>query len=125
MPAASGYTALVRTNQVHRASSAATGNHTTTSEATGTNDAITIALDVTAVSGTTPTMDVEVQWSPNTVDWYTEDSGADRFAQRTATGKVIKTFPVRAMYFRLNVTIAGTTPSFTYRATTFKGFVAP
>ena len=122
MPTNSG---LIRTNAQHRASAAATTTHNTVGETTGSNELIAVMLDITAVSGTTPTMDVEVQWSHDNATWFSDDAGLDRFAQKTVASKVVKQFVVKGAYFRLAVVVGGTTPSFTYSARTYKGYVAP
>lgn len=81
----------------------------------GNNDYLSVLLDVTAVSGTGPSMTVSVQWSHDGVNWFTADP-VDAFTAITATGKVIKQFTAKGLYGRLNYAITGTTPSFTFAA---------
>jgi hypothetical protein len=83
-----------------------------------TGTALSLLLNVTAASGTTPTLDVEVQWSNDGTVWASADP-VDSFTQITGVKAVVKTFPPRAAFYRLRWTIAGTTPSFTFTATEF------
>lgn len=68
-------------------------------------------LDVTAASGTTPTLDVKLQHSPDGAIW--SDLGT-AFAQKTAIGTEVKVFTGIHGFVRVISTIGGTTPSFTY-----------
>lgn len=77
--------------------------------------ALSIFLDVTVVSGTVPTLDVEVQWSHDGTT-FASAQAADSFTQITAATKVAKRFDVKGSHYRLKWTIAGTTPSFTFSA---------
>lgn len=89
--------------------------------ATGTGTAIVetinagelrLVADVSAASGTTPSLTINVQTSNDQgVDdaWHTVAS----FAAITATGKVRKAFTGIDRYCRVTWTITGTTPSFT------------
>ncbi len=69
-------------------------------------------LNVTAVSGTSPTLDVKFQESMDGTNWIDIPSAA--FAQATATGLKRLEFSTLAPYIRAVYTIAGTTPSFTF-----------
>lgn len=70
-----------------------------------------IQLDVTAVSGTSPTLDVVAE---DTVDG-TNYSTISTFAQRTATGReVVRITSAFSDTLRIRWTIAGTSPSFTF-----------
>lgn len=69
-----------------------------------------LTLDVTAASGTTPTLDVTVQHSPDGSTWATLGT----FAQRTAAGSERKIFSGVDRYVRANHAIGGTAPSFTF-----------
>lgn len=75
---------------------------------------IGISIDLTAISGTNPTIDFEVEWSPDLVNWGSADGTADTFAQLTGTAVVAKMVTVKAPYLRLKWTIGGTTPSMTF-----------
>lgn len=96
--------------------------------ATGTGSAVcgfgkyekfVFQLDVTAASGTTPTLDVVVQHSiDGGTNWYTVAT----FTQKTAAGEELKTesevesgtAEAYGDCFRVSYTIGGTTPSFTF-----------
>lgn len=68
-------------------------------------------LNVSASSGTSPTLDVKIQDSADGANWT--DTGA-AFSQSTTTG--IKRLVVTdvSRYIRAVATIGGTTPSFTF-----------
>ncbi len=68
-------------------------------------------LNVTAASGTTPTLDVVVEDSLDGANWNTVGT----FTQLTTTGRqVINVTTPFADQIRVRWTIAGTTPSFTF-----------
>lgn len=68
-------------------------------------------LNVTAASGTTPTLDVVVEDSLDGTNWNTVGT----FAQKTvAAREVINVTTPFAGQLRARWTIAGTTPSFTF-----------
>ncbi len=69
-------------------------------------------LNVTAVSGTTPTLNIKLQDSADGVTYY--DIPGATFTAVTATGqqRIVVTNP--GIYLQAVQTIAGTTPSFTY-----------
>lgn len=105
----------------------ASAAYTSTSQSTGIDCSpygkATALLDVTAVSGTTPTLDVKLQGSPDGVStadgssrWFDVGSGA--FTQKTATGKsILQSVDITGFQkLRVVYTIAGTTPSFTFQA---------
>ena len=64
-----------------------------------------VAVTVTVFSGTTETLDLEVQWSPDGVAWGTD---SDTFAQITAVGVYVKAFTAKAPKWRLDYAIGGT-----------------
>ena len=76
-------------------------------------------IKMTAQSGTAPTLDCKLQYSPNynpsdqSGDWY--DSG-DSFTQMTTTtGNFIKKLSSNfGKYVRLVFTLGGTTPNYTF-----------
>lgn len=76
-------------------------------------DEVLVFLDVTAVSGTDPTLDVKVQTKDPNGKWYDLAS----FAQKTATGQEAKAITVFGESLRISYTIGGTTPSFTFAVT--------
>lgn len=66
---------------------------------------------VTAASGTTPTLDIDVQDSPDLVNFFTARS----FPQITAAGSFrLEIGNIIGRAIRIDVTIGGTTPSFTF-----------
>ena len=74
---------------------------------------LTVYIDVTAVSGTTPSMTVTYQISPDGVNFYDHTPGA----AITATGKQSIRIPTNIGAFgRLSYAITGTAPSFTFSA---------
>jgi hypothetical protein len=73
---------------------------------------LNVFVNVTAQSGTTPTMDLRVDWSLDGATWY---NVADTFTQIGAvTGGFFKQFMVKAPYYRLVWTLGGTTPNYTF-----------
>jgi hypothetical protein len=81
--------------------------------------ALSVALlaNVTAVSGTTPSMTLSIDWSMDGTTATTIDGTADTFTAITATpanSGPLKVFTVKAPFWRLTWTITGTTPSFTF-----------
>ena len=78
--------------------------------------ALNLALwaNVTAVSGTTPSMALSVEWSFDGATAATIDGTADTFTAITAAGSPTKVFTTKAPFFRVTWTITGTTPSFTF-----------
>lgn len=78
---------------------------------------IDVQVDVSAVSGVSQTLDVEVEWSSdNGTSWVRADP-ADAFAQIIAVGGRVETFTKKGDLMRVKWTIAGTTPSFTFKVT--------
>lgn len=77
----------------------------------GYSEAIAM-LNVTAASGTTPTLDVKLQTSYNGTDWY---DIATAFTQATAVSKQAGLKATNlGQFLRAVWTIGGTTPSFTF-----------
>lgn len=77
-------------------------------------DEVNVMIDITAVSGTTPTLVINYQVSPDDgTTWFTRAATASL----TATGQTILTITdAIGRFFRLNAVIGGTTPSFTFAA---------
>jgi hypothetical protein len=73
-----------------------------------------ILYRVSAASGTSPTLDLSVEWSGDGTNFVPADGTADTFAQQTTTGGAAKSFTVKGLYYRVKWTITGTTPSFTF-----------
>ncbi len=74
-----------------------------------------LGLHVTAVTGTTPSMTVTVEWSHDGTNFAAGESPVS-FAAITAIKHTTLVTAVRAPYYRLAWAITGTTPSFTFSA---------
>lgn len=73
---------------------------------------MTVYVDITAASGTSPTISVEYQTSPDGTRWFTHTGTA----QQTAAGKAtIKIAGNIGRIGRIQYWIGGTTPSFTFQ----------
>jgi hypothetical protein len=94
------------------------GNAATAVDDTG--DTVSILVSVTAATGTTPTLDISIEWSPDGTIWAQTDTTPDAFAQITTTKNVVKTFPDRAKFYRVVYAIGGTTPSFTFQVQAYE-----
>ena len=81
----------------------------------GDRSTLRLDLDVSARSGTTPTLDVTIQHSADGVTFATLGT----FTQKTAVSAEHKVFGGCDRYVRALFTVGGTTPSFTK---TLKGF---
>lgn len=94
------------------ASAARTTTGTSTAFDTGDLISLLAALDITAASGTTPTLDVKLQTSFDGGSTWVDVAS---FAQATnASGDQTKLFSGVGPSCRWSWTIAGTTPSFTF-----------
>jgi len=95
----------------------ASGARTTSGTTSGFNfeDGIELIVfaEVTAASGTSPTLDLAIQTSHDNTNWAALSS----FTQITGTGNSIKAVTNYGKYIRVSYTIAGTTPSFTFKLT--------
>jgi hypothetical protein len=69
-----------------------------------------ILLDITAVSGTTPSMTVTVETSGEGTSWFSHTA----FPAKTAAGKDVLRLANLGSFLRVSHTISGTTPSFTF-----------
>jgi hypothetical protein len=99
-------------------SAARTTNGNSASVSAGIATTLNVLVDVTATGGVSPTMTLSVEWSHNGTDWFTPDT-AENFTQLTAASKKVKTFTVKAPFYRLVWTLGGTSPSFTFSATAY------
>lgn len=94
------------------ASAARTTTTTGTGQATGNKGTARLFLNVTAGSGTTPTLDVAIQTSyDGSTNWVAIGTA---FTQATGVTSQRKVYPGCDRYIRAVATIAGTTPSFTF-----------
>lgn len=74
-----------------------------------------LTLDITAVSGTTPSMTVTIETSPDgTTNWTTIGTP---FAAQTGVANIRKVVTGADRFVRASYTITGTTPSFTFSVT--------
>ena len=96
-------------------SSAESASGNSSSMAIGNLVAGTLFVNVTAKSGTLPTLAVKVQHSPNDSDWY-DVSGLTTNALNSvlATSVAPNTLMPLADYVRVAWTIGGVGPSFTF-----------
>lgn len=104
------------------ASAARTANGDTGVVAFGAGGApsgnLRIQLDVTAASGTSPTLNVVVEDTLDGTNWNTVGT----FAQRTAAGReVVNITTPFADRLRVRWTVGGTTPSFTFSVVAYYG----
>jgi hypothetical protein len=72
---------------------------------------LSVMLDVTAASGTTPTLDVQAEHAPDGVCWTNLGTA---FTQATGVTRATKVYTQFYRFARLKWTVAGTTPSFTF-----------
>lgn len=97
---------------------AASAARTTTGQGSGVYvpqyDMAVLTLVITAVSGTTPSLTVSIDTSPDNSTWTAIAAYA---AQTTTTAGVRKLFTGVDQYIRASWTISGTTPSFTFAVT--------
>jgi hypothetical protein len=74
--------------------------------------AVSCHVAVTAVSGSSPTLTVSLQWSQNNSTWINANADETLPAITTA-GVSLLTVPSRAAFVRAAWTVGGSTPSFT------------
>lgn len=117
---------------VLKASSAETASTTGTSVNTGGDPgSLYVEVNVTAASGTTPTLTVVVEGSLDNTNWFTLGTvGANGYnvgpVSTAPTNFTVTAGPIRAyfdmpQYIRSRSVIGGTTPSFTYTVTGVAG----
>lgn len=100
------------------ASAARTATGNSGAFAVGGATQIGVGVVVTAVSGTSPSMTLSIEWSFDGTNFGAGET-ATTFAAITAAKTTHQFVAVRAPYFRLVWTITGTTPSFTFSATSY------
>ena len=79
-------------------------------------DWISVALDVTAISGTSAAAAFRIQWSMDGQIWA---EAGDVFDPITAPCTTIKRFDTKAPYYRAVCDLTGTNPSFTGSANSY------
>ena len=72
-----------------------------------------LIVNCTAVAGTTPTLDLSVEWSADGTNFFAAQA-ADTFTQITGISGGSKSFDVKGPFYRVKWTIGGSTPSFTF-----------
>lgn len=80
----------------------------------GDRNSLRLDLVISAASGTSPTLDIAVQTSPDGTTWTTVASFSQ---QTTTTTGVHKLFGPIDRFVRCNNVLGGTTPSFTFQIT--------
>lgn len=98
------------------ATSAARTTSGTSSPVPVTGDRVSVQVNVTAFSGTTPNLVMSLEWSADGIDWATGDP-ADVMTAFTTSAKRVMSFNARAALVRVVWTVTGTTPSFTFSTT--------
>jgi hypothetical protein len=82
-----------------------------------TPSVLTVGINVTAVSGTGPSLAISVEWSHDGgVTWLQGDT-PDAFSAIAAVGAKVKPFNVKAPNYRIVWSLSGTSPSFTFAVT--------
>lgn len=92
------------------ASAARTSTGTGTAFSTADIDSLNATLDVTAASGTSPTLDLTLETTADGTNYYTAGS----FPQQTTTATVARVIGDLGATSRWKWTIGGGTPSFTF-----------
>lgn len=77
-------------------------------------DRIAIFLDVTAVSGTTPSYTFTVEWSHDGTTWFPAATPDTLGAAVTTPVKRVHTVDTKGPFCRVVWTVTGTTPSATF-----------
>lgn len=93
------------------------GNQAVNVDDLGNN--VCVQVVVSAASGTTPTLDISVEWSMDGTN-YSPAATPDTFTQITTTTSVVKTFTTKGPLYRIVYAIGGTTPSFTFSVRTYE-----
>lgn len=99
--------------------SAARGSGTVTSgpvAASGYAGDVLLAVHCTAASGTSPTLNVSLEESVDGNGSWTAITGSG-ITQLTAAGNAVAYASPSKSFVRVTSTVAGTTPSFTFKAT--------
>lgn len=97
--------------------SAARGSGTYTAgpiAAAGQASDVILMVHCTAASGTSPTLNASLEESNDGSSWTAVTGSA--ITQLTAAGNAMSNAQATKQYVRVTSTVAGTTPSFTYRA---------
>jgi len=114
---------MAKETAVLEASAAKVATFNTASVELAAPGEVAVFVDVTVVTGGSPTLDVTVEWSHDGTAWFTLDGGVETFTQITAAAKVVKRLVPAGRHVRAACAIAGTTPSFTMSVTAVKDSV--
>ena len=68
---------------------------------------VVVAVDVTTISGTSETLDLEVEWSPDAAS-FASAATPDTFPQIVVAGQFFLSVATQAPFWRLTYTIGGT-----------------
>lgn len=105
------YASLGSLETLHPSAARTTTGNTAALTGYGYQRTLRVQLDVTVASGTTPTLDVLIQDTLDGTNWNTIGT----FAQKTAVSReVINVVTPFSDRIRVQWTIGGTTPSFTF-----------
>ena len=104
---------------VQSAAYTATASSSTVGLDRAVGEYVSLFVNVTAASGTTPSLALSVQWSHDGVNFADVDGTADTFAAITAVKTTVKQFVVKGPFYRVTYAITGTTPSFTFSVTSY------
>jgi len=99
--------------QTYLASATYTTNGDTSANPLDTSygSVVVFFLDVTAVSGTSPTLDLYIDIrDPASGKWVNQD----KFTTVTSTGTYALALPIRSTKYRVSWVLGGTSPSFTF-----------
>lgn len=99
-----------RRSDLDVASAARTANVTLAAFPVDGFSALHARVNVTAVTGTSPTLDVALETTFDGTNWFTAGS----FAQKTAVSSEFKSFAGLGSQARWKLTVGGTTPSLTH-----------
>ncbi len=75
-------------------------------------DSLSVQVNVTAASGTTPSMTLSVTWSNDGVT-YSQANPADSIAAITTVSSLVARFTVKGAFYQIAWIVTGTNPSFT------------
>lgn len=96
----------------------ATGNTSALRVPTTVTTNVSLEVNATAVSGTTPSLTAKIQWSDDGVN-FADPSTPDALSALTAVGGQVGVFSIKGQFYRVAYTVSGTTPSFTLQAQAF------
>lgn len=95
------------------------GNSGPINLATSAGETLALLSDVTAASGTTPSLTFSVEWSHDYTVFAPADPVDTHGAAITAADKRVKVYAVKGSSYRVVWAISGTTPSFTFAVSEF------